>query len=108
MTDWLPYRLVSGAPRNRSPRRCLDRRRTARTDYDSSFGDCFARGVQSATTNLPAAYLAMLPVCLVFFAVQMLQLVPVVRIVLPMMFGVVLNNALIGGVWRYFPETAAR
>ena len=107
MADWLPYRLVSGAPPEPVPAPLPgSAEEQARTDYDSSFGDCFARGIQSATANLPAAYLAMLPVCLVCFAIQMAQLVPVAGIFLPMVLGVVLNSALIGGVWRFFLKQA--
>ena len=103
MTDWQLYRLVSGAPPEPPPAPLPGAATEhARTDYDSPLGDCFTRGIQSATKNLPASYMAVLPVCLIFFAVQMAQLAPFVGIVLPMVLGVALNAALIGGVWRYF------
>lgn len=108
MTNWQLYRLVSGAlPELASaPLSGQAEVSAERTDYDSSFGDCFDRGFQSATSNLPASYMAMLPVCLVFFAIQMAQLVPFAGLFLPMLLGVALHAALIGGVWRYFLNQA--
>lgn len=70
-------------------------------DYSSTLSDCFSRGIDHAMKHLSVTYLAVLPVSLVIFVVQGLQVIPFAGSLLAMMLAWLLNNAMVGGIWRH-------
>jgi hypothetical protein len=101
LPNWLPYRTQAApGPATATVNFAAPLPEDWRAAYDPAFGETFEAGVAYVGRHGGAAFLAFLPAAVLIFVLQLFQVVPFVGWLLAALAGLLVNAALVGGMWR--------